>query len=117
LPPVCLAWPGGIAEAGRPPLLGDYAVDGQLLYASTDGIGVSVKTSRLLRGRLAALAVQKMPLAAAPPRGIRFDGLRWPRSIGSSRSWSPKSPTAHGAMTVYRAKPGSWGGSIKTPKV
>jgi ATP-dependent DNA ligase len=74
-------------------LLGYYDDDGRLLYAGRAGTGISVETLGKLAGRLKPLAVEKMPLAVAPPRKSRFGGTlslsaakRSPDEIASLRS-------------------------------
>jgi bifunctional non-homologous end joining protein LigD len=55
-------------------LLGYYDDDGRLLYAGRAGTGMSDATLGVLAARLEPLAVEKMPLAVAPPRKSRFGG-------------------------------------------
>jgi bifunctional non-homologous end joining protein LigD len=55
-------------------LLLGYYDKGQLKYAGRVGTGFSEKTLRMLHGKLAPLAIDKMPLAVAPPRKTRFVG-------------------------------------------
>jgi DNA ligase D-like protein (predicted ligase) len=55
-------------------LLGYYTPDGRLLYAGRVGTGMSEKTLRMLHQHLTTLAIDKMPLAVAPPRKSRFGG-------------------------------------------
>jgi bifunctional non-homologous end joining protein LigD len=53
-------------------LLGYYTPDGQLIYAGRAGTGTPDAELERLWRRLQPLAVDKMPLAAPPPRGGRF---------------------------------------------
>jgi ATP-dependent DNA ligase len=46
----------------------------QLKYAGRVGTGFSEKTLRMVHGKIAPLAVDKMPLAVAPPRKAHFGG-------------------------------------------
>jgi ATP-dependent DNA ligase len=55
-------------------LLLGYYEKGQLKYAGRVGTGFSEKTLRMVHGKLASLAIDKMPLAVAPPRKTRFGG-------------------------------------------
>jgi bifunctional non-homologous end joining protein LigD len=55
-------------------LLLGYYEKGQLKYAGRVGTGFSEKTLRMVHGKLAPLAIDKMPLAVAPPRKTRFGG-------------------------------------------
>jgi DNA ligase D-like protein (predicted ligase) len=55
-------------------LLLGYYEKGQLKYAGRVGTGFSEKTLRMVHGKLAPLAIDKTPLAAAPPRKSRFGG-------------------------------------------
>jgi ATP-dependent DNA ligase len=56
-------------------LLGYYAPDGKLIYASRAGTGMPVAELERVWLRLLPLAVDKMPLAEPPPRGSRFGSL------------------------------------------
>jgi bifunctional non-homologous end joining protein LigD len=64
-------------EGSRTPLgallLGNYD-SGRLIYAGRVGTGFSEKTLRMVHGKLTPLAIDKMPLAVAPPRKSRFGG-------------------------------------------
>ena len=53
-------------------LLGYYTPDGKLTYAGRAGTGMSDKELERLWRNLQPLAIDKMPLAEAPPRGSRF---------------------------------------------
>ena len=53
-------------------LLGYYTPEGKLIYAGRVGTGMPVTELERLWQRLQPLAVDKMPLAEAPPRGTRF---------------------------------------------
>jgi ATP-dependent DNA ligase len=53
-------------------LLGYYTPDGRLIYAGRAGTGMSEQELERLWRKLQPLAVDKMPLAEAPPRGSRF---------------------------------------------
>jgi ATP-dependent DNA ligase len=53
-------------------LLGYYAPDGKLNYAGRAGTGMSDRELERLWRKLQRLAVDKMPLAEAPPRDSRF---------------------------------------------
>jgi quercetin dioxygenase-like cupin family protein len=55
-------------------LLGYYGKDGALMYAGRVGTGFSEKTLRMVHEKLKPLAIDKMPLAVAPPRKSRFGG-------------------------------------------
>jgi bifunctional non-homologous end joining protein LigD len=52
-------------------LLGYYR-DGELVYAGRAGTGMTWKEMADLRQRLEPLAIERMPLAAPPPRDSRF---------------------------------------------
>jgi bifunctional non-homologous end joining protein LigD len=53
-------------------LLGYYTPDGKLIYAGRAGTGMADRELERLWRKLQPLAVDKMPLAEAPPRGSRF---------------------------------------------
>ena len=53
-------------------LLGYYTPDGKLTYAGRAGTGMPDKELETLWRKLQPLAVDKMPLAEAPPRNSRF---------------------------------------------
>jgi DNA ligase D-like protein (predicted ligase) len=53
-------------------LLGYYTPDGKLIYAGRAGTGLSGAELERLWQRLRLLAVDRMPLSVAPPRGSRF---------------------------------------------
>jgi DNA ligase D-like protein (predicted ligase) len=53
-------------------LLGYYTPDGKLIYAGRAGTGMSDNELERLWRKLQPLALDKMPLAEAPPRGSRF---------------------------------------------
>ena len=53
-------------------LLGYYTPDGRLIYAGRAGTGIADRELEKLWRKLQPLAVPKMPLAEAPPRGGRF---------------------------------------------
>jgi bifunctional non-homologous end joining protein LigD len=53
-------------------LLGYYTPDGKLTYAGRAGTGMSDKELERLWRKLQPLAIDKMPLAEAPPRNSRF---------------------------------------------
>jgi len=53
-------------------LLGYYTPDGKLTYAGRAGTGMSDMELERLWRKLQPLAVDKMPLAEAPPRNSRF---------------------------------------------
>jgi len=53
-------------------LLAYYTPDGKLIYAGRAGTGMSDKELERLWRKLQPLAVDKMPLAEAPPRNSRF---------------------------------------------
>jgi len=66
-------------------LLGYYTPDGRLSYAGRVGTGMSDNELERLWQKLQPLALDKMPLAEAPPRGSRFgtplvlSRVRWVR--------------------------------------
>ena len=53
-------------------LLGYYTPDGKLIYAGRAGTGMDHRELERVWQKLQPLAVYKMPLAEAPPRGSRF---------------------------------------------
>jgi DNA ligase D-like protein (predicted ligase) len=53
-------------------LLGYYTPDGKLIYAGRAGTGMPIAELERLWQRLRPLAIDKMPLSVAPPRGSRF---------------------------------------------
>jgi DNA ligase D-like protein (predicted ligase) len=55
-------------------LLLGYHEHGRLMYAGRVGAGFPEKTLRMVHGKLKPLAIDKMPLAVAPPRKSRFGG-------------------------------------------
>jgi DNA ligase D-like protein (predicted ligase) len=55
-------------------LLLGYYDEGRLMYAGRVGTGFSDNTLRMVHGKLKPLAIDKMPLAVAPPRKSRFGG-------------------------------------------
>ena len=63
-------------EGSRPHLgsllLGYYTNDGKLIYAGRAGTGMRVAELQRVFNRLQPLAIDKMPLAAPPPRDSRF---------------------------------------------
>ena len=84
-------------EGSRPHLgallLGYYTDDGKLIYAGRVGTGMPVKVLADLRRRLDPLARKTSPLSArrrAQPASARRSFC--PASIGSSPSWSRRSP-------------------------
>jgi len=66
-------------------LLGYYTPDDKLIYAGRVGTGMSDNELERLWQKLQPLALDKMPLAEAPPRGSRFgtplvlSRVRWVR--------------------------------------